>query len=161
MKDYRYEIENDKVRIVKYLGSEKAVTIPSHIEGLPVTSIAALAFSSDQLISVIIPNSVTRIGSWSFANNKLDSIVIPNSVTCIGNGAFAGNPPTCIVIPDSVTYIGELAFERSTSPKITIGDIEIPLDLKEEEWINYYSKIIEEKRVSECLSTMGTWELLD
>ena len=86
------------------------MTIPSTINGLPVTSIGDSAFSDcyqpDQrhdpqqrhqhrrlcvlyctsLTSVTIPNSVTSIGDEAFHDcTSLTSVTIPNSVTSIGD----------------------------------------------------------------------------
>ena len=67
-----------------------AVTIPSTIEGYPVTSIGNSAFSiCYSLTNVTIPDSVTNIGDGAFFGcTSLTSVTIPNSVTSIGNGAF-------------------------------------------------------------------------
>ncbi|MCQ2200085.1 MAG: leucine-rich repeat domain-containing protein [Paludibacteraceae bacterium] len=77
-----------------------------------VTSIGESAFlSSNNLTSIVIPNTVTSIGNTAFSMCAgLTSIEIPNSVTTIGMGAFTLSPLTSIVIPESVTTIGENAF---------------------------------------------------
>ena len=105
------------------------VIIPGSINDKKVVAIGGSAFTTKQLISVVIPNTVTSIGDNAFANNQLTSVTIPNSVTSIGNGAFASNQLTSITIPDSVTSIGDSAFleNQLTSVKIpnsvtSIGD---------------------------------------
>ena len=132
---YEYEVSPDGVIITKYLGSEKNVTIPSEIDGLPVVS----------------------IGYWAFSVNQLTSVSIPDSVTSIGNQAFLNNQLTEITIPGSVTHIGATAFAFNQLTNITIGDIEIPLNVKEENWVDYFR----EKITSELMLTIGNWELLD
>ena len=53
--------------------------------------ICDLAFSNDQLLQIIIPNSVTSIGNLAFNHCKsLQQITIPNSVTSIGSNPFQG-----------------------------------------------------------------------
>ena len=96
------------------------VIIPGSINDKKVVAIGGSAFTTKQLISVVIPNTVTSIGDNAFANNQLTSVTIPNSVTSIGNGAFASNQLTSITIPDSVTSIGDSAFleNQLTSVKI-------------------------------------------
>ena len=135
---YTYEVGTDgKITITDCDESAKgAITIPSEIDGKPVTSIGGDAFRDcTGLTSITIPNSVTSIGTWAFVyctgltsitlGNSvtsiggyafcgcagLTSITIPNSVTSIGSGAFGGcNSLTSITIPNSVTSIGDGAF---------------------------------------------------
>ena len=180
---YEYEVRPDGIEITKYFGSEKNITIPSEINGLPVISIGREAFRHNQLTDVIILNSITNIGDWAFSDNQLTnitipnsvtsigqlafrdnqltSITIPNSVTSIGHSTFAWNQLTSVTIPDSVTSIGSYAFGWNQLTNVTIGDIEIPLDLDETKWIGYFSEKVGEKRISECLLAIGNWELLD
>ena len=80
-----------------------------------VTSIAAMAFSSNTAItSVIIPESVTIINDGAFMYcNMLTSVTIPSLVTTIGPNAFNYSGLTSITIPASVTTIGASAFRNS------------------------------------------------
>ena len=58
-----YTTNNGTITITGYTGPGGAVTIPSTINGLPVTSIGNYAFSNcTSLTSVTIPDSVTSIG---------------------------------------------------------------------------------------------------
>src|ERR1035441_3096584 len=64
---FYYTTINGTITITGYTGSGGAVTIPSTITGLPVTSIGWLAFGYDySLTSVTIPNSITNIGDDAF-----------------------------------------------------------------------------------------------
>jgi len=60
------------------------MTIPSHIQGLPVTAIQHSAFRDRGLTSVVFPDTLTHIGTSAFNGNRLASVVIPGSVTHIG-----------------------------------------------------------------------------
>ena len=116
---YTYAVSSDnKVTITDCKESAKgAITIPSEIDGKPVTRIGGDAFRDcTGLTSITIPNSVTSIGGEAFRGcTGLTSITIPNSVTSIGTWAFNGcTGLTSITIPNSVTSIGVGAFEGCT-----------------------------------------------
>jgi len=69
--DFTYTATATEVTITRYTGNDGAITVPSSIGGLPVTSIMETysfgAFTDCRsLTSVTIPNSVTRIGDWMF-----------------------------------------------------------------------------------------------
>jgi len=86
-----YEIVDGRtVTITKYIGNAATVNIPSHIEGLLVTTIGKTAFfDCDSLASVTIPSSVMSIGETAFYDcDSLTNITIPSSVTSIGERAF-------------------------------------------------------------------------
>jgi hypothetical protein len=106
--------------ITGYTGSGGAVTIPSTINGTPVTAIEGLAFQRKRLTSVTIPNSVTTIGNNAFYENQLTSVTIGNSVTTIGNNAFSYTRLTSVTIGNSVTTIGDSAFSNNRLTNITI-----------------------------------------
>jgi Leucine Rich Repeat (LRR) protein len=93
---FLFTTNNGTITITAYTGPGGAVTIPSTINGLPVTTIGGYysaqwwgAFESSSLTSVVIPNSVTSIGDSAFDDcESLTNLTIPNSVTSIGAGAF-------------------------------------------------------------------------
>lgn len=135
-----YEIIDGEVCITDYTGSASDITIPSFIEGYPVTSIGSAAFyqciklksitipfgvisigteafyECINLRSVDIPNSVTSIGSSAFSGcDNLTSITIPEGLTSISSGLFCGCARLAkVVIPNSVTSIGSYAFQFCT-----------------------------------------------
>ncbi|MDB6125855.1 MAG: cell surface protein [Pedosphaera sp.] len=92
------------------------VTIPSTIDGLPVTSLGDEAFRFSNIGTVTIPASVTSIGAWCFANCSLFAVTMTNSLTSIGDYAFffCTNLHT-ITVPASVTSIGFQAFGGCSS----------------------------------------------
>ena len=111
-------------------------TIPSEIEGKPVTKISSYAFSSkiqageshntgqrdfrengafngcSHLRIVTMANSVQTMGTAVFANcSELKEVTLSESLTEIKGSTFDScNNLTEIVIPDSVTAIGNNAF---------------------------------------------------
>jgi hypothetical protein len=136
---FNYIFDDTGIVITRYTGSNTAVTVPSTIASLPITSIGTWAFAyNTNLISVTTPNSATSIAEWAFYGcsaysigignsitsigthafdscSNLFSITIPNSVTSIGTAAFTGcTNLTSLTIPESVTSIGSSAFAGCT-----------------------------------------------
>ena len=85
-----YETTNNSVSILKYIGLDNNIVIPTVIDGKNVTTIGDRAFSSCySLTSIELPDSLTTIGERAFSwCTSLTSIVIPEGVTTIGNYAF-------------------------------------------------------------------------
>ena len=111
--DFSYEQTGSAITITKYTGADGAVSIPSTINGLPVTSIGDWAFyDCTNLTSITISNGVGSIGDATFFGcGRLANIRIPNTVTNIGDAAFFGcGSLTRTTIPENVTSIGGYAF---------------------------------------------------
>jgi hypothetical protein len=121
-----YTTNNGTITITGHTGTlVGALTIPSTINGLPVTSIGSGAFQGTGLTSVTIPNSVISIGTSAFFYcTSLASVTIPNSVTTIGDSAFCNCDRLAnLTIPDSVTSIGYATFSDCNSlTSVTIPD---------------------------------------
>ncbi|MDD3868517.1 MAG: leucine-rich repeat domain-containing protein [Candidatus Absconditabacteria bacterium] len=101
------------------------MVIPQSIGGKPVTSIGNYAFTSNQLASVVIPNSVTSIGDGAFYGNQLTSVTIPSG--SIGYAAFGNNKLTSVTLGTGVISIGQQAFQSNdqlTSIAIPNGNIQ-------------------------------------
>jgi hypothetical protein len=89
-----YATNNGTITINSYDGQNSgisAVTVPSTINGLPVTTIAGGAFGylyANDVTSVIIPNSVTSIQGSAFYDCYVTNVLVGNGVTNIGQQAF-------------------------------------------------------------------------
>ena len=88
--DFKYTITNNSATINSYVGSSTNVVIPSSIEGMPVTTIAAETFMNDTDIKTVdIPTSIKTIGQKAFYGClSLTKISIPSSVTNLGASCF-------------------------------------------------------------------------
>lgn len=113
-KDYTYTVlENGTVKIIKYNGDDKKVTIPKKIKGKTVTVLSKESFwYLDILEEVVIPETIETIGKSAFKEcHNLKKVTIKNGIKIIKSNAFAYcDKLESIVIPDSVTEIGKLAF---------------------------------------------------
>ncbi|MHC1769632.1 MAG: leucine-rich repeat protein [Verrucomicrobiia bacterium] len=142
-----YEVQTGEVRITGLIPEGAAVSVPSSIEGLPVTRIAARAFADTTTITnVSMPAGLTRIEPWAFQGcAALKTVAIPDTVTDIGEGAFARCPMlngvrvppgikgianwaftecpslTEVVIPESVKRIGVSAFDGCRALERVVG----------------------------------------
>ncbi|MCD8201463.1 MAG: leucine-rich repeat protein [Clostridia bacterium] len=99
--------------LIKYNGSDAAVTVPSG-----VTSIGSRAFYGNPfLTTVIMPNSVTVIGYEAFAGcTRLISVKMPKNLMCIDGRAFADCVSLAeIGIPASVADMGKGVFSGDAS----------------------------------------------
>jgi hypothetical protein len=104
---FQYTITNGTITITGYTGPGGAVTIPSVINGYPVTSIGDSAFYNCRtLTSVTIGNRVTNIGDWAFDYcMSLTSVTIPKSVTSIGNDAFISCSSLTAITVDTLNSV--------------------------------------------------------
>ena len=122
--DLTWTIAGGEVTIVDCKSDASGeMEIPSHIEGLPVTTIGSRSFASCSCITeVILPDGLVRIEDRSFyCCVGLKSIVIPEGVMTIGNWAFAQcQSLTQLIVPDSVTSIGTYAFEYCPDDLATV-----------------------------------------
>ena len=83
--DYEYYVRDDQtVFILAYTGKDKVVNIPEEIEGKKVGVIGHIAFLSNSIEIVNIPNTVTVLSSECFYRcGNLREINIPESVSDI------------------------------------------------------------------------------
>lgn len=65
--DFEYTVSNNEVTITKYTGDAKDVTIPSTINGYPVTVIGTrLFYNNERLESLVFPSSIKEVQSYVF-----------------------------------------------------------------------------------------------
>ena len=129
--NYTYEILGDNtVSITGYYGLASVTTIPSEIEGYPVTSILSGVAGCDNLRTLIIPTGITSIDEYAFMNNDslMDILVDDDNPAFISvDGVLfskdmktlihypTGRPESSYSIPDGVTEVSAAAFMDSSS----------------------------------------------
>lgn len=88
-----YEINNDEVTILSYLGSETVLIIPNTIAGLPVTTIGTGAFSGNTTIeSLTLGQHVTTIQAQAFYQmTSLTYLELPPSAQSFGTQILFGS----------------------------------------------------------------------
>jgi len=131
--DFEYEIytsydadwnATNYIEITGYIGSASDITIPSEIEGLPVTSIGYGAFMNcTTLTSVTIPESVTCVYGWAFEDcTNLKAINLPDSLEHIGSGILSGTAffDNAENWEDNLLYIGKYLLDAKYDIK---GDV--------------------------------------
>ncbi|MBQ5590963.1 MAG: leucine-rich repeat domain-containing protein [Clostridia bacterium] len=87
-----YEIDGVYSILIKYVGLDSVISIPSEFEGCPLYVIAGSAFAeNERLTSVTIPDGVATLNQRVFYNCKnLKTINVPKSVNSVGTQAFKG-----------------------------------------------------------------------
>jgi len=133
---FTYTTNNGSITITGCTNTGGAVTVPSTINGLPVTSIAEYAFYGTSITGVSIPSSVTSIGFQAFFYcTSLTAINVnsTNPAYSSAGGALLDKSQTTLIqypnglagsytIPNSVTTIGDYAFQDSYHlTGVTIG----------------------------------------
>lgn len=121
-------VDETEVTILGYTGAGGDITIPSEIEGLPVTSIADEAFygNMDFAGKLTMPSSLRSIGNYAFAysGGLSGDLVIPEGVISIGESAFEScDLDVKLTLPSTLKTIGQAAF---SSCRLLRGDVVIP-----------------------------------
>jgi len=74
--------------ITAYNGNNENVCIPEKIDGMPVTSIAAGAFTGRQFKSVILPKSMERVEDEAFRGSTIEEFWFYDNLTYISDAVF-------------------------------------------------------------------------
>lgn len=154
--DYEYTVTYKNEVIIKtYLGNDREVTIPSDIDGMPVTEIGDYCFNGDSRLiapgegfenhpnarnnrrirKVVIPSSVKVIGEYAFSDmDRLKEVVFSEGLKTIEPFAFAYCPKLEeISLPESLVDFTLLAFEQTAIEEIVLGSNVKNLELEDVE----------------------------
>lgn len=117
-----------------------SITIPSEIDGHPVTAIGQYAFYGIQMTSISIPSTVTSIGQFAFHKCvKLASVNISNSLTTIGVGAFTMTGLMSITIPSRFFHLTVSATSEGYEGSDYFSNVTLAYN---KSWYNFYTWII-------------------
>ena len=108
-----YNVTNGKATITGVDDASGTMTIPSSIDGYPVTGVGSYAFQNSKVKNATISDGITTLGYGVFQGCAyLQTISIPGSVAEISpymcNGCV--DSLTTVVIANGVRSIGESAF---------------------------------------------------
>lgn len=99
-------------------------------------------------------NTLKTIGDTAFASDQIASLVIPNTVESIGKSAFASNSALeTLTLSDSLQTIGDSAFAYDT--KLTKVDFSKNSTLKTIGDIAFYSDPIESLNLPSTVTSIG------
>lgn len=151
--DFEYSpLDDGTIQIVKYVGSDTSLTIPSEIDGYTVTGIDWYAFRDcRELENINLPESITSIGREAFygtayyndesnwengilylhncliatkSNEINGNVVVKHGTRVIADYAFSEcTNMTGIELPEGLISIGDSAFYECTSlVSLTVPD---------------------------------------
>lgn len=107
---FTYFVENGAATITGCQTTNEAISIPSTIDGYPVTTIGYNAFANNtQIKSIILPTTITKVDAYAFYNcTNLENITLGTSLAEIGDYAFYNTALTKITTPASLRTIGTM-----------------------------------------------------
>ena len=125
--DFVYFLKEDgSATISAYTGTESDLTIPSELDGHPVTVIGEKAFKGNEnLVSVIVPEGVQVIEKLAFSEcGSLVSVSLPDGLLSIGDEAFMHSwNLSGLTIPETVTTLGlYVLYECDSVASLRIPD---------------------------------------
>ncbi|MCD7809401.1 MAG: leucine-rich repeat domain-containing protein [Erysipelotrichaceae bacterium] len=87
---YIYEIINDEIKIIQYIGNEQFAVIPAYINQLPVTILGNKAFYyKNHLHSLRLPQTLKHIEAEAISGCKLiEGLMMPKSLETVDEKAF-------------------------------------------------------------------------
>lgn len=106
--------EENGYMIATYFGNESVITIPSTLNGVPVTKLAGTLFKGNKTLKkIILGENIIEIGVDTFRDSTLEQIVFNDKLEKIGEAAFLNTHLEEIIMPNSVTEIGFGAFQQN------------------------------------------------
>lgn len=109
-----YEVQADNtLTVVDYTGTHDKVTVPSNVDGMPVTTIGHYSFSdTDSLKTITLSEGISTIDEYAFSNcPNLSEVNLPDSLTAISDSSFSYcDSLKKFNIPKGVKTLGSFLF---------------------------------------------------
>lgn len=109
---FGYTVEDGKLTVTSYTGTDAELVIPEKIDGYAVSAIGDRAFADNaRLVSVSVPEGVESLGWFAFSGCvALKNISLPSSVQAISYGAFQNCPSDLTVCCKAGSYADRYAI---------------------------------------------------
>lgn len=124
-KNFKYLIEDNNIRLMKYNGNENNVIIPDYIQGFRVSSLGNRLFSSNEYIdTIVIPKTIEFIDEGCFRKSSIKTIKFLNSMKILPKSLFRScDQLQSVILPNDLEIVGEYCFYQCSSlVKITLPD---------------------------------------
>lgn len=92
VEDFSWEDTTDGIRITGYHGEADCVVVPGALEGKPVTTIGAKAFSGCKAVRVILPQTLVILEEGAFENCALRELTFFDNLEAFSDGCFLSCP---------------------------------------------------------------------
>lgn len=123
---FDYEIINNEIIILDYVGDLSELIIPDSMEGYPVVELGKGIFEDNTVIKVVtLPEGLRAIGNSAFRNSSIERIIIPSTVVNMGHRTFqdaTGLTTVTFQEGSQLESLGESTFWNAVS----LTDFEIP-----------------------------------
>lgn len=119
-----YTLYKTYAELTDYTGTEKEVSLPARVGGLPVLKIGKEAFLyNETLEKVTLPEGLVIIGQSAFDKCKnLKTVVFPDSLEVVGDYSFRASGITSAIFADGLYSIGKYAFQDAPLTSVTVPD---------------------------------------
>ena len=119
-----YTLYKTYAELTDYSGTEKEVSLPARVGGLPVLKIGKEAFIyNETLEKITLPEGLVVIGQSAFDKcRNLKTVVFPVSLEIVGDFSFRASGITSAVFADGLYSIGKYAFQDTPLTSVTVPD---------------------------------------
>ena len=86
---FEYEnIDNTRLKIKKYLGSDSDITIPRVIDNHQVIQIDSNAFNNLDINQMVLPRTLSIVNDYAFNNCHIDNLIFYDNLATVSDSSF-------------------------------------------------------------------------